>query len=59
MDPSKIPKVKKIQETKTHFLICDAHIFVILLEQTAASAEEKIMEVPTSVSYTHLRAHET
>ena len=47
MDPSKIPKVKKVQETKTHFLICDAHIFVILLEQTAASAEEKIMEVQT------------
>ena len=31
--------------------MCDAHIFVILFEQTAASAEEKIIEVPTYPKY--------
>ena len=47
MDPSKIPKVKKIQETKTHFLICAAQLVETIFKVVAAKADEKIIDEPT------------
>ena len=47
MDPNKIPKVRKIQEINTHFLICVAQVFEIKFKLVAASTLEKITEEPT------------
>ena len=37
--------LKKIQDIKTHFLICLAHSLLILFEIAAARADEKIIDV--------------
>ena len=51
MDPNKIPRVRKIHEAKTHFLICNAQFFDIKPSIVADKADEKIIEEPTYPKY--------
>ena len=51
MEPSNMPKLKKIQDIKTQIFICLAHSLVMWLTNVAESAEEKIIDVPTYPKY--------
>ena len=47
MDPSKIPKVKNVQDIKTHFFISLAHKLFIFPFINPANDEENTIEVVT------------